>query len=246
MGQPFRLPAARLPVPARCASRRRRLPGRPRPLRCSSAPGIAPPPGGAGARSCSGRAGSWIPSREEAAEVPAGEGGAEAPRSGGTGKKVAWRGPGWCVGGRGPRRVRRLHAPNLPLGSNLKSARPVPCLWPVLPPTSFAGRPGPPGVRVSGCGASRLPSAALATALLPVGCVLPLFWVSPSPWAASNPAFAHRPLVPGLAWEETSVAPPGSRNGVMTSRCAGKRPAPPPGAARPSGSVGAGRPPPPQ
>lgn len=48
------------------------------------------------------------------------------------------------------------------------------------------------------------------------------------------------PPVLGLAWEETSVAPPGSRNGVMTSRCAKKRPAPPPGAARPSGSVGAG------
>lgn len=48
------------------------------------------------------------------------------------------------------------------------------------------------------------------------------------------------PPVLGLAWEETSVAPPGSRNGVMTSRCAKKRPAPPPGATRPSGSVGAG------
>lgn len=54
------------------------------------------------------------------------------------------------------------------------------------------------------------------------------------------PNLCTPPPVLGLAWEETSVAPPGSRNGVMTSRCAGKRPAPPPGAARPSGSVGAG------
>lgn len=35
---------------------------------------------------------------------------------------------------------------------------------------------------------------------------------------------------------------PWQQKGVMTSRCAGKHPAPPPGAARPSGSVGAGRP----
>lgn len=55
----------------------------------------------------------------------------------------------------------------------------------------------------------------------------------------SFPAFA----VLGLAWEETSVTLPGNRNRVMTSRCAGKHPAPPPGAARPSGSVGAGHPP---
>lgn len=73
----------------------------------------------------------------------------------------------------------------------------------------------------------------------------PLFWGSSS-LAASSPAFAHRPPVSGLDWEETSVAPLGSRNGVVTSRCAGKRPAPPLGAARPSGSVGAGPPLPPQ
>ena len=132
VGQPLRLPAAlttaRLPVPARCASRRRRLPGRPRPLRCSPAPGIAPPPGGAGARSCSGRAGSWTPAREEAAEVPAGEGGAEAPRSGGTGKKVAWRGPGWCVGGRGssPRSPSARSQPPFGLQSQVSTSSPLP------------------------------------------------------------------------------------------------------------------------
>lgn len=67
---------------------------------------------------------------------------------------------------------------------------------------------------------------------------LPLFWGSPSPSVTSFSAFA----ILGLSWEETSVTLPGNRKGVMTSRCAGKHPAPPPGAARPSGSVGAGRP----
>lgn len=61
------------------------------------------------------------------------------------------------------------------------------------------------------------------------------------PSVTSFPAFA----ILGLAWEETSVALPGNRNRVTTSRCAGKHPAPPPGAARPSGSVGAGHPLPP-
>lgn len=61
---------------------------------------------------------------------------------------------------------------------------------------------------------------------------------SPSPSMTSFLAFA----ILGLSWEETSVTLPGNRKGVMTSRCAGKHPAPPPGAARPSGSVGAGRP----
>lgn len=51
-------------------------------------------------------------------------------------------------------------------------------------------------------------------------------------------------LGPGLGGN--ICRPLGSRNGVVTSRCAGKRPGPPPGAARPSGSVGAGPAPSPQ
>lgn len=92
-------------------------------------------------------------------------------------------------------------------------------------------------------GSGRLPTT-LATAPAAV-CV----WGSP--YSGTPPllelSFSQCDLFPslailGLSWEETSVTLPGNRKGVMTSRCAGKHPAPPPGAARPSGSVGAGRP----
>lgn len=92
-------------------------------------------------------------------------------------------------------------------------------------------------------GSGRLPTT-LATAPAVV-CV----WGSP--YSGTPPLlelpFSQCDLFPslailGLSWEETSVMLPGNRKGVMTSRCAGKHPAPPPGAARPSGSVGAGRP----
>lgn len=90
----------------------------------------------------------------------------------------------------------------------------------------------------SGFIGSGLFSAVLAAAPAAECVGLPLFWGSPSPSVTSFPAFA----ILGLAWEETSVALPGNRNRVMTSRCAGNHPAPSPGAARPSGSVGAGHP----
>lgn len=92
---------------------------------------------------------------------------------------------------------------------------------------------------LSGFIGSGLFSAVLAAAPAAECVGLSLFWGSPSPSVTSFPAFA----ILGLAWEETSVALPGNRNRVMTSRCAGKHPAPPPGAARASGSVGAGHPP---
>lgn len=161
---------------------------------------------------------------------------------------MAWCGPRWRVGG-GPLLVRCCTlpisrwapVPSQQVQSPASDQRPTPhplARWP---------RPPPACVRVSGCEGSRLPLSGAGDC--PAACRLcagfPLSWGSPSAWAASYPAFAHCPPAAGLAWEETSVAAPGSTSGVMTSRCAGKRPAPPPGAARPSGSVGAGRPPPP-
>lgn len=79
-------------------------------------------------------------------------------------------------------------------------------------------------------GSGRLPTT-LATAPAVV-CV----WGSP--YSGTPPLlelpFSQCDLFPslailGLSWEETSVTLPGNRKGVMTSRCAGKHPAPPQG-----------------
>lgn len=68
-------------------------------------------------------------------------------------------------------------------------ARPVQCAgdWMRRPPTPLGG--------AGDCPCCRLCEG------------LPLFWGSPCLGAASSSAFAHRPPVSGLAWEETSVAP---------------------------------------
>lgn len=236
-------------VPARCASRRSRLPGWPRPLRRGPAPGRAPPPGGAGARSGSGRTGSGTPAREAAAGgSPKGTGGrgeAEVPQSGRTGEVAAWRGPSWCVcmgGG--------------VLAASVADALPTSLLAPAPVPSQHVRSPGSdrrpplsplrdgPARPVYGrvdAAAPSSPRRHWRPSLLPAVCGTPPPVLGlPFSLGALLPSLCTLPPIPGLAWEETSVAPPGSRNGVMTSRCAGKRPAPPPGAARPSGSVGAG------
>lgn len=175
-----------------------------------------------------------------------GRGGAESPRSGWTGENVDWRGFGWCMCGRGILDVFAActfptyhQAPARP-----ESACLVSCLWPPLCPLPD----GPTGLvceRVIAVapGFSRWCWQLL---LLLALCRDPPVWGLPFSLGGLPSSLCTPPPVPGQAWEETSVAPLGSRNGVMTSRCAGKHPAPPPGAAGPSGSVGAGPAPLPQ
>lgn len=232
-------------VPALGASRRRLLPGRPRPLRGGPAPDRPRPRGGAGAGAAAGEAAGPQRGRRPPGGSPrgtGGSGGVEAPRWGRTGEK-AWRGPGGCMCGRG---FLAAFAACTLLTSGLQLQFRVSTSTPLSPTRGPHFSALPPGLVRSVCG--RLDEAVPDSSgrrwrlpLMPAVCgTTPLSRRSPCREAASSPAFARRPLVSGLAWEETSVAPPGSRNGVMTSRCAGKHPAPPPGAARPSGSVGAG------
>uniref|UniRef100_A0A452S4E5 Pecanex-like protein n=1 Tax=Ursus americanus TaxID=9643 RepID=A0A452S4E5_URSAM len=207
-------------------------------------PGTAPPLGGASARAVAGEAAGPQRGRRPPGGSPrgtGGSGGVEAPRSGRTGEEVAWRGPGWCVCGRGslPRSPPAPSEPPSGLQSRVSTSSP---LRPAGGPHSLRDGPALSG-QCEGDWMRRPPTPLGGAGDCPccrLCAGLPLSWGSLDLGAASSPAFAHRPPVSGLAWEETSVAPPGSRNGVMTSRCAGKRPAPPPGAARPSGSVGAG------